>query len=456
MPKWPLHTVFLMLGIALAGSTLLVLRFDQVLQYEKRDGLIQFVGGEVAVEGVVTNNPERRETSLHVYVHTKEVDGVLVEGTFLAILPRDTSIFYGDKVVLRGKLSLPENFETDAGREFDYKNYLRVRGINTLMRYGEVERVESGGLSVRKNLYSLKHSFERSLEKIFPEPHVSLLEGILLGARRGIPDDLTNAFVISGLIHVVVLSGYNISIVAEAMLRALSFLPRTVGFVAGATMMILFAVMTGAGATTVRATIMGLIAILARYFHRPTAALRALGVVAVVMVLWNPLSLIYDVSFILSVLATFGLITLSPWVETWLPKFFDRVPSIKSIAASTVAVQIFILPALLYFTGILSFVSFPANILVLPVIPLVMFLGFISGLLGFVHPVLALLPAVLATVLLEWTIRIATVAASFPFSATVVTEFPVWVAVAAYVPLTWFAVIAYRKNVSQLRSNLDS
>lgn len=425
-------------ALILGALTLYIVRLDSALTIEPSPYPLSEV---VEVSGTVRNDPERRDTSLHVHI-----------GNLLVLLPRDADVSYGDRVVVQGKISLPENFETDAGREFNYENYLRVRGVHYLMRYAEVVEIEKGGWSIQKSLYALKHSFEASLEKILPEPNVSLMEGILLGARRGIPDDLTNAFVVSGLIHVVVLSGYNISIVAEAMLRGLSFLPRAYGFLVGGIMMILFALMTGAGAATVRATIMGLIAILARYLHRPGAALRALLVAAVAMALWNPLAPLYDVSFILSIIATFGLITLSSWVETWLPKFFEKVPSIKSIAASTVAVQIFILPALLYFTGVLSFLSLPANILALPVVPFVMLLGFVAGLLGLIHPVLAIVPAIVANILLEWMVFIATATASFPFSSTIVAEFPLWVVIAIYIPLTYFAV----KIFVRLRSNSDS
>lgn len=444
--------LFFLLGILLAGAALISFRFEQILATEQAAQLPRSVGETAEVTGVVTNDPERRETSLHVYIAVKTVGDEQVQGTLLAILPRDEKISYGDTVVVHGNISTPEAFETDSGRIFDYPNYLRVRGVSVIMRYATVEQVEEGGWSLYAFLFSLKHSFETSLERILPEPNVSLMEGILLGARRGIPEDLTHAFVISGLIHVVVLSGYNISIVADAMLRALVFLPRTLRFVTGGTMMILFALMTGAGATTVRASIMGLIAILARYLNRPTSALRALGLAAFLMVVWNPLSLVYDPSFILSVLATFGLITLSPWVEGWLPKFFDRAPSIKSIAASTIAVQIYILPALLYFTGVLSFVSLPANILALPAVPFTMLFGFMSGLLGLLHPLLGILPGAVANVLLEWMLFVAYSTAAFPFSATIVAEFPAWVAVVVYVPLTLFAIKKFRASQTSLPS----
>jgi competence protein ComEC len=170
------------------------------------------------------------------------------------------------------------------------------------------------------------------------------------------------------------------------------------------------------------------------------------------MALWNPLVVLYDPSFILSVLATFGLITLSPMVEKRIPFVPERF-GLRSIVASTIAVQIYILPALLYMTGILSAFALFANALVLPLVPLVMLSGFVAGALGLLHIALALPFAVLAHTLLGWVMGVSTVAAGLPFSATVITAFPVWVAVLVYVPLTLFAMWQYLKTASQQRSN---
>jgi competence protein ComEC len=351
-----------------------------------------------------------------------------------------------------GEIVAPEAFETDTGRMFDYPNYLRVRGISATTKYATLTSVRPGGLSLQKVLFEVKHSFEHSLERLFAEPSGSLLEGVLLGERRGLPVDLNNAFIVSGLVHVVVLSGYNIAVVANAVLYATSFLPRTLGYAGGGALMILFVMMTGAGATSVRACIMGLIAILAQYMRRPAVAMRSLIAAAGAMALWNPLVVLYDPSFILSVLATFGLITLSPTIErrlSFLPERFG----VRSIAASTISVQIFVLPALLYFTGILSFLSLPANVLALPVVPFAMLLGFIAGLLGFIHPTLGFPFAFVADALLTWMMLVADTVYSLPFSSTVVAAFPAWVALVAYAPLGWIATRRYLKTASQSRSS---
>jgi competence protein ComEC len=443
------HARVLVGTIFIAGLALGLVRTELLLQAEAQETLRLFVGQEVEVAGRVVADPERRNTTLHARVAVSAVNNTPARGTLLALLPRDEPVAYAERVLLRGTLEEPQEFTTDTGRVFDYPSYLRARGISAVLPFAQLIEHEPAAPSVPGALYALKHTFTRSIERLFGEPQASLLSGLLLGERRGLPEWLTNAFIAAGLIHIVVLSGYNISIVAEGVLRTLSFLPRSLGFSLGALTILLFVVMIGGGATAVRALIMGLIAILARYFGRSALALRALALAALAMVLWNPLSLLYDPSFILSVIATFGLITLSPAVERLLPNFFSRVPQLRSIAASTLAVQAFVLPALLYMTGLFSLFALPANLLVLPLVPFAMGSGFAAALLGLVHPLLALPATALADLLLRAMIWVAGATEALPYATALVAEFPLWVAVLVYVPLTICALWCYHSRGSE-------
>ncbi len=446
------YRVAFLAAIFCAALALGVLRADAFLIRQQSETIGPYVtaGKERAVvEGTVADDPERRATSLHAIVAVSKINGQLVQGTVLAILERDEPLAYGDAIGLEGKIEEPQPFETNTGHLFDYKGYLEARGITAVMTRPTVLGVTQNGFQPRyifqTLLFTTKHVFESSIEKLFPEPDGSLLEGILLGERRGIPQNITDAFIASSLVHVVVLSGHNITIVSEGVFRALAFLPRTARFGVGGVLMILFALMTGAGATTVRALVMALVALLARYLHRSALALRSLAVAAVGMILWNPASLLHDPSLILSVLATFGLITLAPWVE----KKIKRVPNYKyfdlrSIVATTIAVEIFVTPMLLYTNGTLSFFALPANIIALPTVPVAMLAGFIAGLLGLIHPTLALLPTVVCDLFLKWLMLVATTTRALPFSTAVAPEFPIWILFVVYVPLTYFAISKYR------------
>lgn len=432
--------------LALAYLLLLGARVEYLRYVEAQETLPRYIGVQALVVGRVAAEPDRRDTSLHLTITVVTVNNEPASGTLLAIAPPDANARYNDTVAAKGTITAPQSFITDTGHTFDYASYLRVRGISATIARATMVSDTPGNWSLLGTLFSLKQSFERSLEKIFPQPDNALLQGILLGERRGIPQDLTNAFVGSGLIHIVVLSGYNISIVSEAVFRALGFLPATLRYGTGGVTMLLFALMVGNGSTTVRALIMALIALLARYLHRNVLAMRSLIAAAAVMALWNPRVLLFDPSFILSVLATFGLITLAPAVEAHLPRFLMRFPQTKSIIASTTAVQLFVLPALLYFTGVLSLTAVPANALVLPMVPLAMLAGFVAGCLGFIAPILALVPALLSDVILRWILFVAQTAAAIPLGTLIIPQFSGWIVAALYVPLTAAVLFVYKNS----------
>ena len=436
--------LFLLLGAALGARIFFGL-------HQAPSPILQFAGRMAVVEGVVADDLDVRTAAVRATIAVATVNGTPQSGKVLAVLAPNTALQYGDTVSVRGLLEEPQSFETQAGRTFDYAGYLQARGIAAVMQRATLRGQQEGSPSVLRTLFQIKHSFERALERVMQTPQVALMEGLLLGEKSGLPAALTQAFVVTGLIHVVVLSGYNIGVVSEWTLRFFgAFLPRRFALGAAAAVIILFALMAGGGMATVRACLMGLIAILGRYLQRPALALRSLGAAVVLMLLYSPLAL-FDVGFVLSVLATFGLITLAPLVEStlqWLP-----FAAVRSAAATTIAVQLYILPALLYYTGVLSFVSVPVNIVVLPFVPLAMLLGFAAGMLALIHPVAALLPALAAEALLRAMIWITESAASLPLAAAVVPAFSAWIAALLYVPLTAWAIAGYRRNAPPLPSS---
>lgn len=438
--------LFLFFGVALGARVWVVL-------HQPPSAVLQFAGRAAVVEGAIADDLDTRATAVRATVAVSAVNGTLVSGKVLAVLPRDTVLQYGDKVVVRGLLEEPRSFETQGGRVFDYAGYLQARGISAVMQRAELRESHEGSAGVLRGLFALKHAFERALERVMREPMSALMEGFLLGEKSGLPAGLTEAFVAAGLIHVVVLSGYNIGVVSEWTLRFFAFfLPRRLALGVVAIVIVLFALMAGGGMATVRACLMGIIAILARYLNRPAAALRALALAAAAMVLYNPLAL-FDVGFILSIAATFGLITLAPWVEGMLTPL--PAGGIRATAATTIAAQLFVLPALLYYTGVLSLVSVPANVIFLPFVPPAMLLGFLAGVLALIHPVLALLPGLLADTLLRAMIGVAEISSSLPLAAVVIPAFPAWVACAAYVPLGAWAMWLYGRTAPQARTSLD-
>jgi len=244
---------------------------------------------------------------------------------------------------------------------------------------------ESGdGSGIKRFLFSVKHKFLDNLSRVLPEPHRSFLAGVTIGERTSLPDEIEEDFRNIGVIHLVVLSGYNISIVSENTIKILSYLPvaKTIRALIATAGVILFAIMTGGSATVVRAAIMGVLILWARETGKIYQALSALIFAAFLMALVNPKIIRFDASFQLSFLATAGLIFVSPRIEkyfSWFPNFWK----LRENLISTLSTQIFVLPLLIYLGGNFSWRTIPANLLILSAMPVTMFFGFLTGLAGF-------------------------------------------------------------------------
>ena len=398
-----------------------------------QDSVLQaHVGQTFKFQGVIVSEPDQRDTSVR---YTMEPSLPQSKSLVLLIANPFPRFKYLDRIEVEGKLALPKNFESENGVEFDYVNYLGKENIRYEIFRPKITFIESQR-SLKGSLFDLKNKFIDSIGKFVPDPDSSLIAGVLFGSKQSLGDVLLDRFKQAGIIHIVVLSGYNITIVASAFLYAANYFGKKRQGLFGAMIAILlFGLMVGLGATVLRAMLMSLLAILARYLGRPFDALRALFIAAFVMIFWNPDLLLYDPSFQLSFMATFGLITLTPFFYTRLGLITPKY-GLRETVASTLAVQIFLLPLLIYMSGFISLVSFIVNILVPPLVPVVMLGGFITGLLGLLpsHFGLIAWPFALVTfICARAMILLAEFASSLPFATVSLSKFPLWLVFVFYV-----------------------
>ncbi len=394
------------------------------------------IEGVVVLRGIVIDEPERREKST---LFTFEVSTVsqsgnewVWDGKVRVTADRYENISYGEELFLTGGIKQPENFETSGGRVFDYGSYLENQGVSYVMAFPKIKNTGiNDGNFLKKNLFTIKNYFLGELRRAFPEPESSLLGGLLLGVKESIPENVLEAMQRAGVVHIIVLSGYNVTLVAEAIMRLFGFFSLRTRLTLGGVTIALFAVMTGGSASVIRASVMAILVLLARATGRTYAILRALVMAGVCMVFWNPSILISDLSFQLSFLATLGLITVSPPISRAL-SFLPERGGWRDYAASTLGTQVAVLPLLLYSIGTLSFLALPANILMLPLIPLAMLFGFFAVLVSFVHPYLALPIVFIAYLFLKYEIFISTFLGTLPFAAVSIPPFPLTVLLIAY------------------------
>jgi competence protein ComEC len=370
---------------------------------------------------------------------------VLVQGD------RFAEVVYGDKVSVTGTLKAPQSFVTDFGREFNYPGYLKARGIEYYVSYAEIEVVGQGlGNSFLSWLLFKKQLLMSGIEMALAEPQAGLGEGLLLGVKQALGSDLEEAFRVSGIVHIVVLSGYNIMLIMTFILFIGSYVmsrrPRLLVALGAVTC---FALLVGLSATVVRASIMVSLLIVAQLLGRSYHVMRALCLAAVVMVAINPYLLMYDIGFQLSFMATLGLLVILPSLELYTGKTLSAF-GIKEFLLSTIATQIAVLPLLIYHVGQVSLIAIVVNVLVLPVVPLAMLATFGAGLLALLLPAVAIPFAFIAYLALSYIITIATTFAALPFAAVVMPPLSPWWIPLLYgvIVLLWYRLMHVQKEYS--------
>jgi competence protein ComEC len=208
------------------------------------------------------------------------------------------------------------------------------------------------------------------------------MAGILYGYRGGL-GKAGELFQKTGTTHIIAVSGQNISIVANLLLTTLIFcrVHRKKSFYLICSGIILFVIFTGASSSAVRAGVMAILMLLARQIGRRATGLNLLIFTAVLLVLQNPFILIWDVGFQLSFLSTLGIMLFNPILNF----YWRNIPEmlvVKEALVTTSSATIFTLPVILYTFGQISLVSVIVNVLLLWLVPILMFTGFISVLVG--------------------------------------------------------------------------
>lgn len=398
---------------------------------------------KVSFSGKIIDEPNLKENNQQLIVEIlgrKEKIGILLTTGL------DVDYKYGDEINFFGKLEKPENFTTDTGKEFDYVNYLRKDGILYTIGYPKIEIISRGnGNKIQSILFFAKKKFLEEMNFVINTPENLLMGGLILGEKSSFSQALRQSFVDTGTIHIVALSGYNVTIVAEWIIKLFAFLPIAFAIGTGIFAIILFILMTGANSTAIRAGIMAILALFARATGRNYDVTRALLFAAVFMVFINPFILAFDVSFQLSFIATMAVIFFAPRIEkyfTWVTKSFG----LRDIVSVTFAAYVFVFPFILYKMGNFSLVALPANVLILPFIPFTMMLGFLTGFAGLLWYGFAVPLGFISYLFLHYELIVVGFFSSLPFAAFSFPNFSLWFTVLIYV---YFTHKLFGKNIKE-------
>jgi ComEC/Rec2-related protein len=287
----------------------------------------------------------------------------------------------GDLCNIYSRIERPENFD-----DFDYVRYLKNKNIylkssnikiNSCSNKITIKKVSDIFLWLKRNLRILRIELTEQVERYLPEPQASLLIGILFGSERAFSDQFEEQLRISGTTHIIAASGYNVTILILACDKILNFIKKKYRLLISFVLIWLYCILSGLGASILRATMMGSITILALLSGnvRNTHILVPSGVFLLLLI--DP-KIIFDIGFQLSILATLGLIYILPSIESVVEKIFkiQSVPQFfEENLLGTISCTLSTLPISISIFGKVSLVSVFANVLVLPLTESTMLYG---------------------------------------------------------------------------------
>lgn len=360
--------------------------------------------GEVIVRGVIVAEVKQQDAQQEAILGRVDFSGTPWAGRLRVYMPLYPALAYGQEVRLRCEM------QTRAAG--DSWRVLRLRGKNIQAQCGRAEAVrilgEGQGNALLQRLLDGKAVLTQGAARALPSPHAELLAGLLLGSKSSMPSVVQEQFRRAGLSHIVVLSGYNISIVVMVAfgLCVRVGLSRRRAFFILLLATAAFIASTGAESSAVRAGIMAAVALSARQFGRLTSPAILLLSTAAAMAVFRPFILLGDVGFHLSFAATAGLMYGSEPLQRRL-RFIPTTFGLRDALATTLAATLATLPIMLVELQRVSLVTLAANVLVGPIIPLTMALGTVAIAAGIISSVVGVWFGLPAWVLLEYILRVA-------------------------------------------------
>lgn len=356
------------------------------------------IGQSVTLVGRVSEDPDVGKQGEAVLRLTDiQIDDTESPAEVWVTLAHNAEIERSDVVTIEGKLQ--EGFGSFAASMY------RAELI-------KVQRPQPGDVALH-----VRDSFGEKVRLGIHEPAASLGMGYLTGQRRSLPEELDAALKIAGLTHIVVASGYNLTILVRAVKRLFEKRSRYLTVFLSLLLIVGFMAVTGLSPSMMRAGLVAGLSLAAWYFGRKFHPVTLLSFAAALTGIINPSYVWGNLGWQLSFAAFAGVMVLAPLAQRYF--FGDKKPGIvRQILGETISAQIMTAPLLLYVFGQISNVAIVANLLVLPLVPLAMLLTFVTGITGYILPMIVQFVALPAQWLLDYMVKVALTTAHVSWAQT--------------------------------------
>lgn len=371
-------------GLHVGGDLLRDLRI-----YEPYFDQVVLLQGQVAQDASYSEKGDQRILLQDITMHGQVLPGEVWLSAGKPAVKR------GDRITVKGKLQ---------------RGFGTMAAVIYRAEVTEITRPYPGDIARR-----IRDWFGAGVQVAIPDPQSSLGLGYLVGQRTALPPDLDEAVRRVGLSHVVVASGYNLTILVLFARRLFTRFSKYLATCASVGMIGSFMFVTGFSPSMSRAGVVALVGLLTWYYGRTMHPFVLLSVVAAITVVLKPSYAWGDLGWALSFLAFIGVLVVAPLMHHYFWGTQEG-SSIRLLLVETVAAQIMTMPIILVSFGMLSLYAIPANMLVLPFVPMAMLTTFLGGIGGILAPSLGSLAGLPANAILHYSIQVIYFFAELPLA----------------------------------------
>jgi competence protein ComEC len=334
----------------------------------------------------------------------------------------EQAVYRGDMLMIEGKLS-PARGSRQA--RLSFSNFQAIERNNSAIE-------------------NLRREFIAGIATALPEPSASFGLGLLIGYRTSLPEITSEQLAITGLTHIIAVSGYNLTIIVRSVRRLLGKRSKYQQTVVCAALIVLFLLATDFSASIVRASIVSVLSLWAWYYGRRFKPLLIIALTAGITAMWSPLYVWSDVGWYLSFLAFFGILVVAPVITRLLYGRRTEVPQLSLLLTETASAQVMTAPIILYIFSRASIIGLVSNLIIGPLIPLAMLVTLSAGLAGMLLPIISGFIALPARLLLHYILDIVSLFAQVPH-ALIKQSINLWHMLVMYVLILLTTFLLYHQ-----------
>ena len=399
---------------------------------------------EITLQALVVSDGTEKDYKYTYTIEVNTINGKKLEKSIQLILDikknkiKNKCPKFGDVVEITGVYEGPNIARNYKG--FDYKQYLKSKNIYGTIDCVQYEIIANNKINIISNIINyVQNNIKENMSNILDEEQGALCIGILIGDRENISDITEDNFKKSNLTHMLAVSGSHITYIIVALTTLLSKTNRKFSLIITIIFLLFFTVLTGFTASVLRASIMGILTLLASILHRKSDTINNLGISSIIILLYNPYLLV-DAGFLLSYAGTIGIIFFSKKISNGTSIIVNKInPNLLNIEQNnnskilfvksiiekiilyvisslsvTISANIVIIPIMAYMFSTISFTFWISNILAGSIMEVVTIFGFITYLISIVFPMLAEFLGIALNLFLTILLKIAEISSIIP------------------------------------------